>query len=145
MTIHSKGRRESEVSAAIQAYLSTRTDLFWWRANTQAGVARSGQYMRSGVKGQADIQGVQPRLHNVLVVRNDQRAPATWIYGQFFAIEVKREKGGKLSEDQRRWGENVANHGGIYIVARSVRDVAEALGPELAKVDKVTKPRVYPR
>ena len=121
----STGRRESEVQAGIMAYLSTRSDFYCWRANTSAGIAQSGQFMRSGMPGAADIQGVLAPI------------------GHFVGIEVKRESGGKLSDDQKRWGENVARHGGIYIVARSIADVEDALPNTGVKVTKLTKQRVY--
>jgi len=122
-----KGRRESEVSAGVQAYLSMRTDFWWWRANVQAGIAPSGRFMRSGVRGQADIQGIL--------------APE----GRFVGIELKRERGGALSEAQETWGKNVTAHGGLYLVARSVADVEQGLGPIRAHVVKVMKERIIPR
>ena len=122
-----KGRRESEVQAGIIAYLSTRNDVFWWRANTQAGIAPSGQFMRAGVKGQPDILCVQ--------------APTGRLYG----IEVKREKGGKVSLDQQRWGTNLISHGGVYLVATCVEEVAGALGHPQVHIVKVGPTRVIPR
>ncbi len=136
----SKGRKESEVSASIQAYLAMRNDIFWWRANTSAGMAPSGQYMRSGMKGQADIQGVQ-----ACVVPSWIQPRENEIFGRFIAIEVKREKGGKVSAEQERWGANVMNHGGLYIVARGAGDVEDALGTERVKISKLTHVRTYPK
>lgn len=42
--------------------------------------------------------------------------------GHHVWIEVKAPKG-RLSEDQERWLQDLENHGGHYIVARSVEDV----------------------
>lgn len=120
-------RRESLVAAGVHAYLKTRTDVFFWRANTGAGIAPSGQFMRSGLKGQGDFLGLQ--------------APE----GRFIGIECKRERGGKLSRDQERFLENVRRHGGIAIVARSVDDVAIALGVVRAYVQKALPEMVIPR
>lgn len=127
-----KGRLESVVSAGVQAYLSTRNDLYCWRSNT--GAAKYDDfYVAFGKKGAADIQGVQALLFGDLLV------------GRFFGIETKREIGGTVSEEQERWGANVTNHGGLYIVARGIEAVAEGLGPEQVRVTKLVKPRVYPR
>lgn len=52
------------------------------------------------------------------------------IDGRFVAIEVKTEKG-VLSEIQKVQGERIVNAGGIFIVARSVADVAAALNATL--------------
>jgi hypothetical protein len=48
-------------------------------------------------------------------------------HGRFLAIEVK-SKVGKLTESQKAFLENVRDNGGIAILARSVSDVANALG-----------------
>jgi hypothetical protein len=124
--VKSKGRLESDVKAGVIAYLSIRQDLFFWRANTGAANF-NGYYVQFGLKGAADIQGVQ--------------GPN----GRFFGIETKREIGGRVSGDQERWGAAVVSAGGIYVVSRDVAVVAAALGPELARVVKPTKPRHYPR
>ncbi len=122
-----KGRRESEVQAGIVGYLEMRQDLFFWRVNVGGAQLTGGFYVKFSEPGAADLQGLQ--------------AP----HGRFFGIECKREIGGKLSEAQIRWGENIKNHGGLYIVARSVEEVQLALGPEQAKVIKIRPPRVIRR
>lgn len=50
--------------------------------------------------------------------------------GRFIAIETKREKGGKLSDEQKVWGALVVRAGGIWVCARSVGDVLEVLERE---------------
>lgn len=65
--------------------------------------------------------------------------------GKWVAIEVKREKGGKISDEQIRFGANIVLHGGKYIVARDVETVAKALGPVRAHVVKIRPPRVIHR
>ena len=47
--------------------------------------------------------------------------------GKFLAIEIKTHRG-RVSPEQQRFLDNVNQHGGIGFVARSVEDVAEALG-----------------
>lgn len=124
----SKGRLERDVQAGVIAYLELRTDFFFWRANISAGVAPSGRFMKSGGKsGAPDIQGIQ------------------WPSGRFIGIELKREVGGTVSDDQERWGKNCTNHGGLYVVARSIKEVEIALGPALACIPKLNRKRVYHR
>jgi hypothetical protein len=48
--------------------------------------------------------------------------------GRFFAIEVKRESGGVVSEHQERQIEAIRRAGGIAIVARNAQEVYDALG-----------------
>lgn len=102
-----RGRSEAEILAGIMGYLGTRGDVMFWRQNTGGYSPSPGRFVRFGAKGGADILAV-------------------W-RGKFVAIEVKRE-GKYPSPDQRRWGEQVEAHGGIYIVARSVPDVASIFG-----------------
>lgn len=47
--------------------------------------------------------------------------------GVVFWVETKRSKGGRLSEEQKQWKARIEGHGGLYIVARSEKDVAIAL------------------
>lgn len=49
--------------------------------------------------------------------------PGVCIKGLFFAIEVKRTKGGKLTAIQARYLERVKKAGGVAIVATSWDDV----------------------
>lgn len=120
-------RRENQVSAGVHAYLETRKDLFFFRSNVSAGMAPSGKFIRSGAPGQGDYLALQ--------------APS----GRFVTIEVKREKDGKVSDDQWRFMSNVVAHGGLAIVATDVETLAKALGPVRAHVVKFVKPRVIHR
>ena len=119
-------RRESEVKATVDAYLSLRTDVFYWRNNT-GGVKFDNFFVAFSMKGAGDFIGLQ--------------APE----GRFFGVETKRERGGKLSDDQLRWGANIVAHGGLYIVARAVEDVEKALGLVRAHVVKQRPMRVIHR
>ena len=120
-------RRESQVLAGVLAYLETRGDFMFWRQNTSAGYAPSGQFMRSNMRGVADIVGVL--------------APT----GRFIAIEAKREVGGRSSEDQVRFQKNVEAHGGLYVLANGIQSVVDALGEPTVRVQKERKTRVIPR
>lgn len=116
-------RRESEVQAGVLAYLSTRGDCFFWRSNVQAGVAPSGRFMRSGMKGQPDV----------MVVKD----------GKLYGLEVKRSLLGKLSEDQRRWGNNLRAAGGVYEVVTSVGELPMILGPVGVRIQIERPKRIY--
>ena len=83
--------------------------------------------MRNGIRGASDILCVQGPM------------------GRFVGIEVKRELGGRVSADQEKWGQAVESAGGLYIVARDVEAVARGLGPDTARVMKLTRQRVIPR
>jgi hypothetical protein len=120
-------RKESQVLAGIIAYLQTRPDVFFWRQNTSAGIAPSGQFMRSNMRGVCDIIGVQ--------------APA----GVMIGIEVKREHGGGLSPDQVLFRDNLLDHGAVHCLARSVEDVVAVLGPPLVRIAKHKRERIVPR
>lgn len=109
-------RRESLVKAACNAYLDMRRDFFSWTQNTSAGIAPSGIFMRSNMRGVADRIGLQ--------------APT----GRFVAVEYKRERGGVHNDDQKRFMRNVRAHGGVYLLVRSVEELAEGLGSENAHV-----------
>lgn len=121
----SNGKRERVIQAEVLAYLSSRDDLYFWRQNVSAGVAPSGQYMRSGVKGTPDIFCVKD--------------------GKIYGFELKREKGGKVSKDQQMFGSNLTAAGGIYVVVTSVDQVMEALGPRSKAITLMRTLRIYPR
>jgi hypothetical protein len=115
--------RESVILSAILNHLPLRGDVFAWRNNTgQAEI--DGREVRFGKKGSADILGVW--------------APS----GRFIAIETKT-KNGILSEDQKRWSADFIAFGGLYIIARSVHDVENSLGPPKVKIPIGTAKRVY--
>lgn len=131
-------RRESAVSAAIHAYLGTRTDFFFWRENTIAGYAPSGRFIKSNMRGAADFIGLQ-------AMALPTPFGGSIFVGRFVAIECKREKGGKQSADQELFQENVEAHGGLYVLASSVDTVAKALGPVQLRIPKHVRLRVVPR
>ena len=104
-------RREVEVQAGGLGFLARRGGCFFWRNNSGVFSPRPGSFVRAGIKGAADILCVL--------------APA----GRLAGIECKREVGGRVSPAQKAWGEALEAVGGLYVVARSVDDVAKALGP----------------
>lgn len=78
-----------------------------WRTNT--GAARIGnRFVRFGIKGQSDLQGVL--------------APS----GRAVFVEMKAERG-KQKPEQLAFQRMVESRGALYILARSVEDVTRAL------------------
>jgi len=83
--------------------MEARTDVFAWRQNT--GVSR--RHIRFGRNGAADITGI---------LRGGRR----------LEIETKTATG-KQSDAQVEFQAEIERMGGLYILARSVEDVATAL------------------
>lgn len=78
-----------------------------WRQNT--GVAKMGdRSVRFGIPGQGDLSG--------LILPNGRR----------LEIEVKSETG-RQTEEQKRFERMITAFGGLYILARSVAEVDQAL------------------
>lgn len=119
--------REGEVQAKIIPYLERRGDVFVWRNNTGSYQCAPGRWLSYGYPGSADIIGLW--------------APS----GRLLCVECKRPKGGRQSAEQIRFQENVTNHGGIYILARSIEDVARTLGEPTVRIQLVTQRKTYPR
>lgn len=99
-------RTESSILREILLYLGTRTDLRAWRSNSGAALGRRG-LVRFGVPGQADISGIL-------------------VGGRRLEIEVKGPTG-RMSDQQRKFRAMIECFGGLYILARSVDDVTQAL------------------
>ena len=97
---------------AILKYLSSK-GIFHFRVyNGAVWDARLGQYRAYvGMKGVTDI---------ICVIK-----------GRFHGIEVKRKKGGKQSSEQFIFQQRLEEAGGVYILARSVEDVAEKLSTHM--------------
>ncbi|SEP83694.1 VRR-NUC domain-containing protein [Treponema bryantii] len=80
---------------------------FVWRNNV--GCAKLGnRFIRFGLKGSSDILGILPN-------------------GQFLAVECKREKGGKLSEEQKEFLDKINKNNGFAICVNSVYDLEQKL------------------
>lgn len=109
---------ESHLVHDILITFGAHPDILLWRSNT--GAARAGdRLVRFGARGQADITGV-------IRVRSQALGAALF-------IECKSATG-KQSPDQVLFQRNVTSMGAIYILARSVQDVWDAL-PWLARGD----------
>lgn len=125
---------ETEVMRAVHLAIGSRPDVRLWRQNCGVAyplsqvralidavmkdnlararaVAREMRPVRYGLPGMADLMGVL--------------APS----GRLLSVEVKSATG-RLSAEQRAWGEMVERFGGLSIApARSVEEVENALGP----------------
>jgi hypothetical protein len=97
---------EGRIKADILRYLERRGFFAW---NNPSGAVRIApdRWVHFGRKGSADILGCLPN-------------------GRFLAIEVKAPHG-RLSQEQKEFLENIRGFGGLAIVARSSRELDEAL------------------
>ncbi len=95
---------ESEIQTQILDYLKAR-GILRWRCNL-GGVRFKGGKGRNPMTGFPDIAGICPHGH-----------------GRFFTIEVKAKKG-VMSPEQLVWRTKLEAKGVVYILARSVDDVA---------------------
>lgn len=104
----SEARVQFEILNAWGAHPRVR----FWRQNVgKAYPPGSDRLVTFGVPGCADVIGlIKPT-------------------GRFLAIECKRAKGGKQSEDQQRFERVVTAMGGLYVLAKSLEDVDAALIP----------------
>jgi len=98
--------RETEILHAVRAALVATGRVTIWRCNGGVDVDRGVRY-GLGV-GAADLIG--------LLVPS----------GRFLGVEIKTPVG-RLSMEQKLWGETVRRGGGVYIVARSAADALEQL------------------
>lgn len=103
---------EAQIQSAILRTFATRTDMRLWRNNS--GVARGrNRIVRFGIAGQADLSGILPD-------------------GRRLEIEVKGPDG-RQSLEQLNFQVMIRRFNGVYVVARSVDDVWQAIGPILEK------------
>lgn len=102
-----KSAGEGALVKAILDKYANHPRMRCWRVNT--GAARIGnRFIRFGIKGQADIQGVL--------------APS----GRAVFIECKTQTG-RLRPEQIAFGRMVEEMGALFIVARSLEDVDAVL------------------
>lgn len=99
---------EKQLLNLILLAFGTRSDMRVWRANV--GVARmpGGRVVRFGVPGQADITGILPG-------------------GVRLEIETKSQDG-RQTPEQQAYQRVIERFGGVYVLARSVDDVWQAIG-----------------
>lgn len=96
---------EHAIQSAILAQLRA-AGLFVWRQNTgKARDPRTGAVVTFGLPGQGDLTGLLPG-------------------GRRLEIECKTARG-RLSPDQRAFGERITAEGGLYVVARDVRTTVD--------------------
>ena len=97
---------EARIKNACLRYLERR-GLFAW--NNPSGCVRAApdRWIHFGKKGSADIIGILPD-------------------GKFLAIETK-SKNGSLTPEQKDFLEKVRGLGGVAILARSLRELGDAL------------------
>ena len=98
--------KEKELQNEILRMFGTTPRLRIWRANT--GVAQiDKRFIRFGVPGQADLTGILPD-------------------GRRLEIEAKSPTG-RQSDDQKNFQRMIEKFDGVYVLARSVDDVWNAL------------------
>lgn len=78
-----------------------------WRQQVGVFETRDGRTVKVGVEGQADLGGL---LAN----------------GRAIQVEVKSPTG-RLRDQQAKWREMVLRMGGVYVLARRVEDVTDAI------------------
>lgn len=97
---------EAEVQKQCLEYLKS-IGIYCFRNNTGA-YSRNGRLIHYGLKGSADILGITKD-------------------GRFLAVEVKREKGGVLSDEQKEFLFNITRNGGVAITVNSLESLVEQL------------------
>lgn len=111
---------EAEVLRAIRLELPARLPgLVLWRV---AGGYDPAARQRYGlVRGCSDLIGIYR--------------------GRFIAIEVKRPRGGRVSDEQALFLQLVREHGGIALVARSVDEAAQGVATQSRETHSAQIPR----
>ena len=98
--------KEKELQNEILRTFGTIPRMRIWRANT--GVAQiDKRFIRFGIPGQADLTGILPD-------------------GRRLEIEAKSPTG-RQSDDQKNFQRMIEKFDGVYVLARSVDDVWNAL------------------
>lgn len=122
-------KSETAVQNDIRLAASRHGDVLW-RNNSGAGQDSTGRLVRFGlgndsaqvnaVRKSPDLVGIRPRLIEPWMVG--------YLIGQFVGIEVKRG-GWKFSAKdehavaQQRFGDDIVNHGGLFMFASDVSEV----------------------
>lgn len=100
---------EAEIQSDILAYLRLR-GYFCWNNETKGAIGRGGVRVKNPRKGSPDIEALKN--------------------GTYYGIEVKKPKGGRVSEDQKAWLQKITDHGGVAIVTTSLEDLIIRLAGE---------------
>lgn len=107
---------EKRIQNEILLTFGSRAWLRLWRVNV--GVARTMDgrgVVRFGVPGMADLTGILA-------------------CGRRLEVEVKSARG-RVSQDQRAFGDVIERFGGVYTVARSCADLQRALDAHRSSCD----------
>ena len=104
--------------------IGTRSDVRIWRSHP-GGATVQGRFIRFGIPGQADLTGILPVVQ-VLICPHCEGELSTPALGVRLEVEVKTETG-RLSKDQKNFQGMIERFGGIYVVARSPRDVVDMI------------------
>lgn len=114
---------EAKIQHDILAHFGARKDMMLWRNNVGVGrTLQDDRVKRFGLPGSPDLLGV-------LYVR-DPIELMHLTHGHFglaLGIEVKTGRG-RQSEKQKNFEDAFTKRGGIYVLARSIEDVQEAIG-----------------
>ncbi|MCQ2598305.1 MAG: VRR-NUC domain-containing protein [Treponema sp.] len=102
---------EDKVESIVQKeclQILSAYNIFHWRQNS-GGIFVHGHYYKiTSVKGVSDIIGILPD-------------------GRFIAVEVKRSKGGRVSEDQKQFLSAIEQNHGIALVINDSKILEEKL------------------
>lgn len=98
---------EASTQAEIMLYLGGLPNVRIWRQNTGKAMLK-GRMVQFGVPGQADLSGI--------IAPNGRR----------LEIEVKSATG-RVRPQQKAFGAMIEKMGGVFVVARTVEDVKDAL------------------
>ena len=100
---------ESESLRQVIQALRNHNLVAWVERQNTGAIMVNGRFIKFGWRGCSNLLG---QLTD----------------GRLLAVECKRPKGGKLSDDQAFFLEQVRNHGGVSFVAKSLHDVFNNLG-----------------
>lgn len=106
-----KAKKPLEADSLREVMMALKThELVAWCERQNTGAAKVGdRFIKFGWKGCSDILG---QLKD----------------GRLLAVECKRLKGGKLTDEQTYFLEQVRQHGGVSFVATNLHDVLNNLG-----------------
>jgi Holliday junction resolvase len=97
-------RVEHNIQSQVIEYLAYNGFKVW--RNNVGAIRHDDRIIRCGKVGSSDV----------FAVKN----------GKFYSIEIKKPKG-KVTEAQKQWLEDVALHGGVALVVRSLEELIDAL------------------
>lgn len=84
-------------------YLNLK-NIFAWRQNSGAAKVGKRFIKFTSINGISDIIGICPD-------------------GRFLAVECKRYKGGKVSEEQKKFQEEILKNNGVALIVNSVEEL----------------------